>query len=769
MKEKIKRVLVAVIIAGTWATIAAARDFEFAFKQGDAQVVKLLRMAGIVYKDDWKMLCEEDKKILLLAINNEGRLTPLGQKMLEELISARLANPNTQPKEKVQRVLSMDLARRSWMMDKYFRKGDPGPSNLWRLSQNMFAGATAANQLVSSDMFDWIKGSEQRSGLSLSIPSGADTVRLLVSPRATIAASRYNIHKVDGYEAAASSVLTQAGIPDSVLAKHQAKLIHALKIFNLLVIEVPKSEAQNLGLSLETSGHHAKPASQFRMTLSRVPARPNHHWLRRAPPADGWAPASLGAGQGWSMFSRTGAPAASNREFLKTRSQTFEPELVDSVPMIKPNKFYQAGIHGENAIALVVDSGLDLNHQDFAGRQVIAKDFTDDEDNKDYVGHGTHVTSTALGSGEASNSQYRGVAYGTQKILVAKIFGKSPNASEDSILAGLDWGVTQANGKKIVVNMSLGGPGNQNDLMSRAVNLLAHQGHAVIVAAGNSGPDKDTVKSPGVARDVLTVAASDKSGRITEYSSRGNPDGYDTPALSGASYAKPDLTAPGGDVNYDAAERLRRLLNPLWEPLDPSGRNQKKEHCLYASGIIAAKSSSMGESSCDVIVNGRRLYTKMSGTSMATPHVMGANLLVLDYLERRNAVTDNSFLESKAAQMEAAQALAHKGKRYKSIEQGKGLLQLDRLYDLVSARLEVGLPIGNISAEIASWVSSNKKLTQTIEKYSSYKVTRYGIVDQKSGDIINTDAELDLLVRASRERKKKGQNWVDKAKEWLHL
>ena len=92
---------------------------------------------------------------------------------------------------------------------------------------------------------------------------------------------------------------------------------------------------------------------------------------------------------------------------------------------------------------------------------------------------------------------------------------------------------------------------------------LAHQGHAVVVAAGNSGPKEDTVLSPGAARDVITVAATDKDGRITEYSSRGPHDGYALGPLDQARYSKPDLVAPGGGVKETAWEKLRRMINPL--------------------------------------------------------------------------------------------------------------------------------------------------------------------------------------------------------------
>lgn len=760
MSKGLKSVLAAVLIAGIGLSGVRAQDFELLFKQADPQAVKLLRMAGIVYQDDWKRFNEEEKNILLAAIDQDGHLTPLGEKLIQELLKARLANPNTKPKEKVHQIKSGDLEQRSLRLTKGLSQKLSGSAELWKITENTFGNSPIANPLVTPDMFNWSRGLSARTSTSISNFSNTATVRLIVSPTSAISVSRYNVHQDKNYQTTAGRVLTEAGLNASLLANHQAKVVHALKVFNLLVLEVPEDQAQGLGAALEAKGHYAKPASSFRLNMSK-PLRPlpspleGLKQLSRPLPSN---PASLGARRGWNMFLNSGSGLLPMR-----RAEKFTPHLVDSVPMIHPNKFYKAGIHGENAVALIVDSGLDQNHPDFSGRQITTKDFSRDEDNKDYVGHGTHVASTALGNGEGSGGQYRGVAYGTGQVLIAKIFGKTPTAGEDTILAGLDWGVTQAGGKKVVINMSLGGDGDPNDVLSRAVNLLAHQGHAVIVAAGNAG-GKDSVASPGLARDALTVAAADKTGRITDYSSRGREGGYSTPALDQALYNKPDVTAPGGGVNLPAAESLKRLLNPIWTPF---GESPREDHCVYGPGIIAAKSSSMEESSCDVMVDGRRLYTKMSGTSMATPHVAGANLLVMDLLERNNAVTQDSFLESKAAQMESARLLMPAGPDFKPTDQGAGMLDLDRLYDLVTSRLEVGVPIGNISAEIAFWASSNEKLARAIEKDSGYKITRYGIINQSTGDVINTDAELDQLARAAQGTEKKKKNFWDRVRDWF--
>ena len=96
-----------------------------------------------------------------------------------------------------------------------------------------------------------------------------------------------------------------------------------------------------------------------------------------------------------------------------------------------------------------------------------------------------------------------------------------------------------------------------------------------MIAAGNSGPSAGTVGTPGIAADALTVANTTKTDQLAQtFSSRG-PLPYDR-------VAKPDLAAPGTAIA--AARAAGTALGPTVD-----------QH-----------------------------YTRLSGTSMATPHVSGA-------------------------------------------------------------------------------------------------------------------------------------------------
>lgn len=86
----------------------------------------------------------------------------------------------------------------------------------------------------------------------------------------------------------------------------------------------------------------------------------------------------------------------------------------------------------------------------------------------------------------------------------------------------------------------------EDDLLCQAVEKAVKSGLTVVIAAGNSGPGRRTIESPGVSPAAITVGAVDDrrtlpqgDDRITEFSSRG-------PAPGGRK--KPDIVAPGETI-----------------------------------------------------------------------------------------------------------------------------------------------------------------------------------------------------------------------------
>lgn len=246
-----------------------------------------------------------------------------------------------------------------------------------------------------------------------------------------------------------------------------------------------------------------------------------------------------------------------------------------SVPLIGAPSVWQAGITGKGIKVGIVDTGIDPDHPDFAGRIVQMKDFTGQGPNDNH-GHGSHVAGIVGGSGAASGGKYKGVApecvYYTAKVLRGDGSG-----STSDVMAGVEWAVQQG---VQVINLSLGSDGacDGTDALSVTCDAAMDRGVAVCIAGGNAGPGASTVGSPGCAKKVITIGATTKSDQVADFSSRGP---------TSDNRIKPDLCFPGGSIIS-----CRASGTSMGTPVDAS-------------------------------------YTQASGTSMATPHAAGACALLL--------------------------------------------------------------------------------------------------------------------------------------------
>ncbi|MGN9911200.1 S8 family serine peptidase [Phytohabitans sp. LJ34] len=255
------------------------------------------------------------------------------------------------------------------------------------------------------------------------------------------------------------------------------------------------------------------------------------------------------------------------RVWLNGKAKAF---LDESVPRIGAPAAWAKGLTGKGVRVAVLDTGVDTDHPDLAGKVAAARDFSGKGSVEDGNGHGTHVASTVAGSGAASGGRYRGVAPDAT-LAVGKVLDDDGNGTFDSIIAGMQWAAGEA--RADVVNMSLGsGYGSDGtDPLSAAVGALTREyGTLFVAATGNDGAD-EWVSAPAAATEALAVGSVSKSDVPSEFSNRGPRVG------DGA--VKPDLAAPG-------------------------------------EGILAAWPAE-GEA-----------YHRLDGTSMATPHVAGSAALL---------------------------------------------------------------------------------------------------------------------------------------------
>ena len=208
------------------------------------------------------------------------------------------------------------------------------------------------------------------------------------------------------------------------------------------------------------------------------------------------------------------------------------------------------GLTGNGVGVAVLDTGI-YPHIDFGQRiaafyDVIRKRREPYGDN----GHGTHISAIIGGSGEASDGRYCGVAPGCHIISVKVLDSKGGGYASD-VLMGLRWIREHKEMLGIrVVNISVGSYSrrnmSENSALVRGVDAAWDDGLVVVVAAGNNGPGRMTVTTPGISRKVITVGCSDDDKEVNvmgtkmvDYSGRGP---------TGACVCKPEILAPGASI-----------------------------------------------------------------------------------------------------------------------------------------------------------------------------------------------------------------------------
>jgi subtilisin family serine protease len=293
---------------------------------------------------------------------------------------------------------------------------------------------------------------------------------------------------------------------------------------------------------------------------------------------------------GFALGGRAGADAAAN-------DPVFVQGLQWGLERIDAPAAWTA-TRGSGVTIAIVDSGIDLQHEDLKGKVVASTACIGTQGDprrcsgsaQDDNGHGTHVAGIAA----ATTDNHRGIAgvAPDAKLIAVRVLTNTCNGGSCSatgtsgdVAAGIRWATDHG---ADVINLSLGGGTLENALgctFCSAIDYAWSKGVVVVVAAGN-----DSLLPTGFGNEpAVVVTATTRDDARASYSN--STQGL----LQGARWP---VAAPGGEGETDDHDcgtggHPKGILSTYW---------------------IAGHTNE---------------YACLAGTSMAAPHVSGVIALLL--------------------------------------------------------------------------------------------------------------------------------------------
>ena len=222
---------------------------------------------------------------------------------------------------------------------------------------------------------------------------------------------------------------------------------------------------------------------------------------------------------------------------------------------------WNMGYMGVNVKVAILDTGIDTEHPDLhvvGGVTFVHGTKTYNDDN----GHGTHVAGIVA----ALNNTIGVVGVAPEASLYAvKVLNRKGIGFVSDVIAGIEWSIDN---HMQIISMSFGSTSDSTSLHDEC-DVAYEAGIVLVAAAGNNGPDNDTITYPAKYSSVIAVGATDKDDMVASWSSRGQ---------------ELELTAPGVDIYSTYKDGTYETL---------SGTSMACPHVTGTVALILSKNSTL--------------------------------------------------------------------------------------------------------------------------------------------------------------------------------
>ncbi|WP_010676957.1 S8 family serine peptidase [Bacillus timonensis] len=268
------------------------------------------------------------------------------------------------------------------------------------------------------------------------------------------------------------------------------------------------------------------------------------------------------------------------------------------IETVRTPSAWKANYSGKGVKIAIIDTGIDLEHQDLklaGGASFVSytDSFHDDE------GHGTHVAGIIGAQNNSIGSI--GIAYNSS-LFAVKVLDSNGDGYLSDIIEGIDWAISN---KMDIINLSLGSD-THSPALKTAVDKAYQQNILVVASAGNSGAFEtiDTIGYPAKYDSTIAVGAVGPNLQYANFSSSGPSLEVVAPGVNiistyaGNTYAKlsgTSMAAPYVSGNLAllkqahpdmSPQQLRTLLHLNVKDLGLFGRDR-----FYGYGLIQSSSS----------------------------------------------------------------------------------------------------------------------------------------------------------------------------------